>query len=127
MDIDGIRLKRPLGIVFEEVEAGQSKGLRVASLVPGGNADFDGRVFEGDKLIAVSAVTFTKGETLAGQKVYNNWERIMVTVASESFDFTMKAIESNSSRHGYTDVILRVRRTDDSVFRVPPSRRTERT
>jgi hypothetical protein len=49
-----------LGIVFEEVEPGESKGVEVASLVDGGNADLDGRILVGDKLVSVSAVTIDK-------------------------------------------------------------------
>ena len=55
-----VTLKTPLGIVFEEVEPGESKGVEVASLVDGGNADLDGRILVGDKLVSVSAVTMDK-------------------------------------------------------------------
>ena len=49
MDIS-VTLPVPLGIIFEETEPGSNKGVVVASLVPGGNADLDGRVLVGDKV-----------------------------------------------------------------------------
>lgn len=109
MELAGISLKRPLGIVFEECEIGKPRGLRVASLNPNGNAAKDGRIKVGDTLLAVSAVFFQKSDTLTGQSVYNKWSREMISATELDFDTAMKAIESNSQRHGYFDVVLRVR------------------
>ena len=51
-----IKLNRPLGIVFEEIEPGLPAGVRVKEITDGGNADLDGRVFVGDELVAVSGL-----------------------------------------------------------------------
>jgi len=55
-----ITLKSPMGIVFEEVEPGEPKGVAVASLSPLGNAAADGRMLVGDKLVSVSAAVMDK-------------------------------------------------------------------
>ena len=39
-----LRLRRPLGIVFEECEVGCACGVEVVRILPGSNADLDGRV-----------------------------------------------------------------------------------
>ena len=49
-----VRMAKPLGIVFEELEAGGG-GVYVAGLVEGGNAEAQGIIQEGDKLIGVTA------------------------------------------------------------------------
>ena len=41
-----VRLPKPLGIIFEEVEPSEPKGVVVAGLVEGGNAERDGRIRE---------------------------------------------------------------------------------
>ena len=51
-----VRLRRPLGIMFEETNPGKAEGVVVADLVEDGNAWKDGRVFVGDRLAKVSAV-----------------------------------------------------------------------
>ena len=51
-----VRLRRPLGIVFEEVEIGEAEGVVVADLVEDSNAWLDGRVLVGDRLKLCSAV-----------------------------------------------------------------------
>jgi hypothetical protein len=49
MDLS-VTLRTPLGIIFEEAEPNAKKGVVVASLQPGGNADLDGRILVGDKV-----------------------------------------------------------------------------
>ena len=51
MDIS-ITLRTPLGIVFEEAEPNSKRGVVVASLLPGGNAELDGRILVGDKVVS---------------------------------------------------------------------------
>jgi hypothetical protein len=69
-----IKLARPLGITFEEVEPNKPLGVRVASLVPGGSADRDGRVFVGDALVAVSGVILVdEGRWTLGGSGFTNW------------------------------------------------------
>ena len=81
MDLS-VSLKSPLGIIFEEVEPGEKSGVVVASLVQGGNADKDGRILVGDKLIAVSAVILDASRTpllgIGGGVQNTNWKREMI-------------------------------------------------
>ena len=51
-----VRLRKPLGIVFEETKLGEAEGVTVADLVEDGNAWKDGRVLVGDRLAKTSAV-----------------------------------------------------------------------
>ena len=53
-----VRLSKPLGIAFEENAPSKPEGVCVAALVDGGNAELDGRILVGDKLIRASAVQF---------------------------------------------------------------------
>ena len=53
-----VRLRRPLGIVFEEVKPGEPEGVVVADVVENGTAWKDGRVCVGDRLLKCSAVIF---------------------------------------------------------------------
>lgn len=108
-----VRLNKPLGIVFEENVAGEEKGVRVAELLQGGNADSNGRVCVGDELVATSAVIF-KDKRGAG---FTNWERQMITCTSMSFDGVMGAIGSNDGRYGCVDVVLKLRPTEATVPR----------
>ena len=50
-----VSLGKPLGLVFEEVEPGQRKGVRVAELSEKGAADRSGAVQPGDVLVALGA------------------------------------------------------------------------
>ena len=54
-----VRMAKPLGIVFEELEAGGG-GVYVTDLVEGGNAESQGIVKPGDKLIGVTAIKVSK-------------------------------------------------------------------
>ena len=84
-----VRLGKPLGIVFEECEPGGSEGVRVASLVEGGNADVDGKIFVGDKLTEVSAVVFGGEMDGIGGKLYSNWKREMIPCGKLEFNTIM--------------------------------------
>mmetsp|Transcript_2666 Transcript_2666/g.7843 ORF Transcript_2666/g.7843 Transcript_2666/m.7843 type:complete len:206 (+) Transcript_2666:32-649(+) len=108
-----VRLPKPLGIRFEEIVAGEPKGVCVAELVKGGNADLGGRVCVGDELVSVSAVVF-KDKRGAG---YTNWERQMVNCLKMDFDTIMSAIATNDGRYGCVDVVLKFRKSDASVAR----------
>ena len=73
-----VRLRRPLGIVFEEVKLGEPEGVVVADLVEDGNAWNDGRVLVGDRLAKCSAVILGGDSallTVGGGRQYTNWER----------------------------------------------------
>ena len=54
-----VRMAKPLGIVFEELKAGGG-GVYVTDLVEGGNAESQGIVKPGDKLIGVTAIKVSK-------------------------------------------------------------------
>ena len=101
-----VRLRRPLGIMFEETNPGKAEGVVVADLVEDGNAWKDGRVFVGDRLAKVSAVILG-GEsalvTVGGGKQYTNWERELVPCTKMDFDSIMAAIGlPSASNHGAT-------------------------
>ena len=121
-----VRLLKPLGIIFEEVTPGEAEGVIVAGLVEGGNAERDGSILVGDRLIRVSAVQFGGQESiikLGGGAQYTAVERNLIPVTKLPFDVIMAAIASNEGRYGYTDVALELQRTDTSVPRAPAERR----
>ena len=95
-----VSLTKPLGIVFEEIEAGNN-GVFVVDLVEGGNADRLGGVIQkGDVLIALTAVK------ISGAK----WERRLIPATEFDFDTVVGAISSNDEKWGCTDVILQFQR-----------------
>lgn len=85
-----------------------------------GNADVDGRVLVGDRLLRVSAVSFG-GEaalvTLGSGPQFTKFERNLIPCTNLPFDTIMAAIGSNEGRYGYTDVVLELAHTDGSVPR----------
>lgn len=89
-----VGLTKPLGIVFEELNAG--KGVYVKELVEDGLAMRQGRIQPGDILVGVTAVK------VIGAK----WERRMIPARTFDFDTTVGAIQSNDSKFGCEDVIL---------------------
>jgi len=87
-----VRLRTPLGLAFEEVEAGCAKGVVVASLVAGGNAERDGRIWEGDQLVSTSAVILGgQGPLLSvgGGRQYTNWKRQLLRATDMEFEVTL--------------------------------------
>ena len=123
-----VRLPKPLGIVFEEVAPGEAQGVLVAGLVEGGNAENDGRVLVGDKLLRASAVSFAGQSALvtlgAGQQ-FTSFERQLIPCTALDFETIMAAIGSNEGRYGYTDVVLSLAHTDASIPR-PNAPRADR-
>lgn len=115
-----VRLKTPLGIAFEEQEPGAAKGVVVAGLVDDGNAERDGRIWVGDRLVSTSAVVLG-GEaallTVGGGRQYTNWKRQLLRATDMEFDEVIAAIGSNSGRFGYVDVLLEFVHTDKSIPR----------
>ncbi len=93
-----IALPRPLGIVFEEVEADGRKGVFVSELVPGGNAEKSGLVSVGDLLIAVTGVK------VIGAK----FDRPLIQADILDYDTIIMAIGSNESKRGYDGPIMQV-------------------
>ena len=97
-------LQRPLGLAFEEVAAGQPKGVCVTECVEGGNAAASGKIQPGDILIAVTAV-----------KVFQaRWERKLIPCTQLEFDTIMAAIGSNQPQWGARDVVLQFMRPGES-------------
>lgn len=96
-----ISMVKPLGIVFEEIEAG--KGVYVSDLVEGGNAERQGVVQKGDILIGVTAIK------VVGAK----WERRLIPARDLSFDVVVNAISSNEMKWGCEDVVLQFERPSD--------------
>ena len=95
-------LTAPLGIIFEEVEAG--KGVYVMDLVEGGAAEKQGTIEKGDLLVGVTAIK------VVGAK----WERRLIPARSFDFDTVVGAIQSNNPKWGCNDVILMFERPSES-------------
>jgi len=115
-----VRLKKPLGIMFEEKEVGKPEGVVVAGLVEDGNAELDGRVLVGDRLVKVSAVQFGGQQALLSLGTgtqFTQVSRDLIPATGMVFDTVMAAIGSNDGRHGYTDVVLELQHTEASVPR----------
>ena len=88
-------MKKPLGIVFEEIEVG--KGVYVQDLVQGGAADrLNGVIQRGDVLIGITAIK------VVGAK----WERRLLPARPFDFDTVIGAISSNEPKWGCDDVVL---------------------
>jgi hypothetical protein len=120
-----VSLPKPLGIQFEEVSPGKPEGVVVAGLVEGGNAEANGRILVGDRLLRVSAVSFGGQSALvtigSGQQ-YTSFKRELIPATSLDFDTIIAAIGSNEGRYGYSDVVLELQHTDESVPRAAPAR-----
>jgi hypothetical protein len=89
-----VRLEKPLGIVFEELDT--RVGLVVKDIVDGGNAAIDGTILVGDILIGISAVK------VVGAK----YERRLIPARKFDFDTMVGAVQSNDSRYNCYDVYL---------------------
>jgi hypothetical protein len=87
-------MKKPLGIVFEEIEAG--KGVYVQDLVQGGAAERQGIIQLGDVLVGITAIK------VVGAK----WERRLLPARPFDFDTVIGAISSNEPKWGCDDVVL---------------------
>ncbi|KAL3787153.1 hypothetical protein ACHAW5_004723 [Stephanodiscus triporus] len=97
-----VRLSRPCGIVFEEIEP--NRGVYVQDLVEGGNAANEGTLKEGDVLVGVTAIQ------ISGAK----WERRLIPARRFGFDLAVNAIGSNEEKWGCNDVILLVERPGEA-------------
>lgn len=124
-----VRLRKPLGIIFEESEVGAAKGVVVAGLVEGGAAEADGRILVGDRLLRVSAVLFGGDPALltvgTGQQ-FTKVRRELIPATGLDFDTIMSAIGSNDGRYGYMDVVLELAHTDGSIPRRAGAQRAAR-
>ena len=97
-----VSLTKPLGIVFEEIEAG--KGVFVQDLVEGGLAERMGKIQVGDVLVGVTAV----------KVVGAAWERRLIPARKFDFDTTVGAISSNEPKFGCGDVVLMFERPGEA-------------
>ncbi|KAJ1494527.1 hypothetical protein T484DRAFT_2469369 [Baffinella frigidus] len=99
-----LRIQKPLGIVFEEVEAG-SGGAVVVQVAEGSNAARAG-VKVGETLVACSAATLKAGkegafsQTGYGGRPFDNWSIVMIPTIKEEFRTIMAALTSNNDRWG---------------------------
>lgn len=136
-----VSMTKPLGIIFEEIEAGQ--GVFVQDLVEDGLAAIQGRVQPGDVLIGITAVKVVGGkekvvgyevptETCLGFSIFfliycnisshcifdldtAKWERRLIPARKFDFDTTVGAIGSNEAKWGCNDVILMFERPGECV------------
>lgn len=97
-----VGLAKPLGIVFEEIEAG--KGVFVQDLVEGGSAESQGIIQPGDVLVAITA---TK---IVGAK----YERRLIPARSFDFDTVVGAIESNEPKWDCYNVVMMFERPGEA-------------
>lgn len=97
-----VSLRKPLGIVFEEIDSG--RGLYIQDLVPDGNASVDGTVRIGDILVGITAVK------IVGAK----YERRLIPARNFDFDTMVGAIASNEEKWGCDDVVLMVERPGEA-------------
>ncbi|GAX18310.1 hypothetical protein FisN_23Hh203 [Fistulifera solaris] len=97
-----VRLNKPLGIVFEEIETG--RGLYVQDLVEGGNAEREGTIRPGDVLVGMSAVK------IVGAK----YERRMIPARNFDFDTMVGAVSSNDPKWSCDDVMIMVERPGEA-------------
>mmetsp|Transcript_121903 Transcript_121903/g.352008 ORF Transcript_121903/g.352008 Transcript_121903/m.352008 type:complete len:217 (+) Transcript_121903:47-697(+) len=97
-----VSMTKPLGIVFEEIEAG--KGVFVQDLVEGGLAEIQGKVQKGDILVGVTAVK------VVGAK----YERRLIPARKFDFDTAVGAIGSNEPKWGCNDVVLMFERPGEA-------------
>lgn len=98
-----VSLSKPLGIVFQEIDAGRN--LVVQELVPDGNAAQSGADIQpGDVLVGMTAVK------IVGAK----FERRMIPARNFDFDTMVGAVMSNDPKWGCNDVVLLLERPDDA-------------
>jgi len=97
-----VALAKPLGIVFEEIEAG--KGLFVQDLVEGGNAAINGKVQIGDVLVGITAVK------IVGAK----YERRLIPARKFDFDTMVGAVASNDPKWDCNEVFLMFERPGEA-------------
>lgn len=139
-----VSMTKPLGIIFEEIEAGQ--GVFVQDLVEDGLAAIQGKIQPGDVLIGITAIKVVGGKKkvlenhLHEEKVSNlpnllflsnslqlhltfsfanlgsaKWERRLIPARTFDFDTTVGAIGSNEAKWGCSDVILMFERPGECV------------
>ena len=97
-----ISLQKPLGIVFEEIEAGN--GVFVQELVEGGNAERSGKIQPGDVLVGITAVKI----------VGARWERRLIPARKFDFDTVVGAIGSNEEKWSCFDVVCMFERPEEA-------------
>lgn len=97
-----VGMTKPLGIVFEEIEAG--KGVYVQELAEGGLAERMGKIQPGDVLVGITAIK------VVGAK----WERRLIPARNFDFDTVVGAIGSNDQKWGCQDVILMFERPSEA-------------
>jgi hypothetical protein len=97
-----VKLEKPLGIVFEEIDAG--RGLFVKDLVEQGSAEKSKMVEIGDVLVGITA---TK---IVGAK----HERRLIPCRGFDFDTMAGAVSSNDPKFGCSNVILMLERPGEA-------------
>lgn len=97
-----VSMTKPLGIIFEEIEAGE--GVFVQELVEDGLAANQGTIQPGDVLVGITAIK------VVGAK----WERRLIPARKFSFDTAVGAIASNDPKWNCNDVVLMFERPGEA-------------
>lgn len=87
-----VNISKPLGLVMEETASGF---IRVAEILPGGNAERIGLIQVGDVLIATSGNVKTTEQYYGEVRVQGGEKRVRILCRGESFDTVMAAIGSH--------------------------------
>ncbi|KAI3432249.1 hypothetical protein D9Q98_003810 [Chlorella vulgaris] len=121
-----LTLRKPLGLVLGERKLSSGAvEVVVEELVPGGNAEKDGRVQAGDVLVKCSATLLKAGKEGEferegyGQRPYDNWEQVLFDARGKQFDTVMAALGSNSERWGIFTIQLEFERGEAAAAGAP--------
>jgi len=87
-----VNISKPLGLVMEETASGF---IRVAEVLPGGNAERIGLIQVGDIVIATSGNVKTTEQYYGDVRVQGGEKRVRILCKGESFDTVMAAIGSH--------------------------------
>lgn len=87
-----IAIPKPVGLVLEEKSNGD---IKVAEIVPGGNADKTNQVSVGDMLIATSGLTRTTEQFYGDVAVRGGETMVRMLVRGQTFNTVMAAIGSH--------------------------------
>jgi len=87
-----VQIPKPVGLVLEETSSGI---IRVAEILPGGNAEKTGQITVGDTLVATSGLTRTTEQYYNEIAVRGGEKLVRISAQGAKFDTIMAAIGSH--------------------------------